>query len=201
MKLVIRKSAVLLASLGLLVVTGSQAATTAGASPAINTAPMASDGVRYFAYMTPKRIPVVLDTWRRETNLIRNAKGCQPLDVGGTRVLLTCGKADKEHMRTTKTASARGGKARRLPHNKSGFWNSIGRYWVEGNAPAPAPVAALPAGHTSTGGRERSILPRAFRVTSTRPTLNGRSSDIGRPPSFRPGSRTPGRSAGPVKLS
>ena len=62
MKLAIRTTAVLLASLGLLVVAGSRAAATAGAAPAINTAPMASDGVRYFAYMTPRRIPVVLDT-------------------------------------------------------------------------------------------------------------------------------------------
>ncbi|HMT05592.1 MAG: hypothetical protein KDB48_03105 [Solirubrobacterales bacterium] len=180
MKLAIRTTAVLLASLGLLVVAGSRAAATAGAAPAINTAPMASDGVRYFAYMTPRRIPVVLDTWRRETNPIRNAKGCQPLDVGGSRVLLTCGKADKEHMRTTKTASARGGKARRLPHNKSGFWNSIGRYWVEGNAPCTGTGGCL-AGRVYVNWRTGKIdspkgIPGNFdEANLERPKLRYRS--------------------------
>lgn len=135
MKQVIRRSAVLLFSLGLLGAGMLGLASTANAARAIDSAPMASDGVRYFAYLTPKGVPAVLDTWTQKTNLIRGAKDCQPLDVGGGRVLLTCGKADKDHMRLTRTASARGGKARKLPHNKYGFWYSIGKYWVEGGVP------------------------------------------------------------------
>lgn len=135
MNQVIRRTAVLLLSLGLLGAGALGLASTANAARAIDSAPMASDGVRYFAYLTPKGVPAVLDTWTEKTNLIRGAKDCQPLDIGGGRVLLTCGKADKDHMRITRTASARGGMARKLPHNKSGFWFSIGKYWVEGNVP------------------------------------------------------------------
>ncbi|MCB0863119.1 MAG: hypothetical protein KDB48_06745 [Solirubrobacterales bacterium] len=137
MKQVIRRSAVLLFSLGLLGVgsLGLTASANAAAAAAIDAAPMASDGVRYFAYKTPKRAVVVLDTWKQETNLIRGAANCRPLDVGGSRVLLRCGKIDSNFMGVTKTASARGGKVRLLPHNKSGYWHGIGKYWVEGNTP------------------------------------------------------------------
>jgi hypothetical protein len=135
MKLFSRKPATLLLGFMIFAAGFFALASPATAGRAIDTAPMASDGVRYFAYLTPKRVPAVLDTWRQETNLISNARGCQPLDVGGSRVLLTCGRADSDSMRITKTASARGGKAVRVPNGKSGFWYSIGRYWLEGNPP------------------------------------------------------------------
>ncbi len=156
MKQVIRRSAVLLFTLGLLGAGISGLAASANAARAIDTAPMASDGVRYFAYLTPKGVPAVLDTWTGKTNLISGARNCQPLDVGGGRVLLTCGKADKNFMRTTKTASARGGKARKLPHNKYGFWNSIGKYWVEGGVPCTGTGGCL-GGHNYVNWRTGRI--------------------------------------------
>ncbi len=135
MKQVIHRSTVLLFSLCLMGIGLLGFTSTANAARAIDSAPMASDGVRYFAYLTPKRAVVVLDTFKHETNLIRGARNCRPLDVGGSRVLLRCGKIDSDHMGVTKTASARGGKVRLLPHNKSGYWYSIGKYWVEGGVP------------------------------------------------------------------
>jgi len=138
MKLVTRKSVTLLVlflSLGAGLFASSASAAPVDAARAINSNPMATDGVRYFAYQTPKRVPVVLDTWTGKTNLITGAKGCQPLDVGGSRVLLTCGKADENFMKITKTASARGGKAIRTPRAKTGYWFAIGKYWLEGNNP------------------------------------------------------------------
>lgn len=135
MELVSRKFLVLLLSLGLLGAGSLLSAAPANAARAIDSAAMASDGVRYFAYMTPNRVPVVLDTWRRETNRITGAKGCRPLDVGGSRVLLTCGKPDENYMRITRTASARGGRAVRVVRGKTGYWFAIGKYWLEGNNP------------------------------------------------------------------
>ena len=134
MKPVTRKSLSLLIVLAS-IAAGLFAATPANAARAINSALMATDGARYFAYMTPKRVPVVLDTWTGKVNRITGAKGCQPLDVGGSRVLLSCGKADGNHMKETRTASARGGKAVRTPRGKTGYWFAIGKYWLEGNNP------------------------------------------------------------------
>ena len=86
---------------------------------------MASDGVRYFAYLTPKRAVVVLDTFKHETDLIRGARlpaaGCWRLGV-----LLRCGKIDSDHMGSTKTASARGARSG-FSAQQGGYWYSIGR--------------------------------------------------------------------------
>lgn len=74
MKQVIHRSTVLLFSLCLMGIGLLGFTSTANAARAIDSAPMASDGVRYFAYLTPKRAVVVLDTFKHETNLIRGAR-------------------------------------------------------------------------------------------------------------------------------
>ena len=134
MKSFCRKSAVLLVSIASLAAGFAAAAAPANARTGIDTGDMASDGVRYFAYMNVNHVPVVLDTWERKVNRIRGAKSCLPSDIGGSRVLLSCFKSD-ENGPIQKTASVRGGKAKTIHGGKGSSWYRIGRFWLEGNPP------------------------------------------------------------------